>query len=321
MLDDLKKHDRFVIYGAQTIAYGAYVAIKYLYGRIPQYFIVSSLENNPSEIDGIPVKTINCVSCDMLIIVAVGDLLQSQIQLMGYPNVFRLNSHEEHLLMSKYFGNRFPLAAAGNAKPTFTLYESHCGKDKPLRNPPVLQAWETVIWADDYPKNLQYCEMSAACWIWKNATSDWVGLEHYRRHLLVTPEMLSEDVHAILPLPYICYPNEIAQFRRFVSEDVFNALLQALKTLHIKEYEAYLAILNGQLQYTYNLVIAKKEVYFSYCEWFFEITEYMETFFDSVPELFNTRALSYVAEVLTNLYFMHNKDHLNIKHAEKAIYT
>ena len=58
-----------------------------------------------------------------------------------------------------------------------------------------------------------------------------------------------------------------------------------------------------------------------YCRWFFGITEYMETMSDKIPEIRETRALSYVAEVLTNIYFMSHQDDLRIRHAEKEIYT
>ena len=59
----------------------------------------------------------------------------------------------------------------------------------------------------------------------------------------------------------------------------------------------------------------------AYCSWFFEITEYMETLADEVPQIRETRALSYVAEVLTNLYFMYHQNDLNILHVEKEIYV
>lgn len=113
----------------------------------------------------------------------------------------------------------------------------------------------------------------------------------------------------------------MTQFRRFVSEEVAQALLWALKQLHPDRYEDYLKILYGKYQYTYNLVCAKEEVFDAYCRWFFRITEYMETLSEKVPELRTTRALSYVAEVLTNLYFMDNRDGWKIRHTEKAIYV
>ena len=77
----------------------------------------------------------------------------------------------------------------------------------------------------------------------------------------------------------------------------------------------------GQYQYTYNMVCAKNDVFDEYCKWFFEITEYMESMGDRVTDIRDTRALSYVAEVLTNLYFMSNKPGLKIYHAEKEIYV
>ncbi len=222
----------------------------------------------------------------------------------------------------------------------FVLYEVKNDRDKPLTYHPDLFHYEKTIQAgaalaekdiaeikDDSginisEKNRMYCEMSAVYWIWKNTAHDWIGIEHYRRHLLVKPEMLTDDIDVIMPLPYICYPHEMAQFLRFTTEDVLNALLRALEALHPEEFEEYKGILYGKYQYTYNLVCARKYVFDNYCRWFFEITEYMEKEYSKeVPELLSTRAFSYVAEVLTNLYFMYHQKDLRIRHVEKAIYT
>ena len=136
------------------------------------------------------------------------------------------------------------------------------------------------------------------------------------------PELLSGEIDALLPLPYICYPNELYQFRRFISEDVKEALLKGLKAVHPAEYKDYLKILEGPYQYTYNMLCAKKEVFGAYCEWFFEITEFMEKEYSAeVPALVETRAFSYIAEVLTNIYFMSHQNDLCIRHVEKAIFT
>ena len=85
IIDELKKHDKFVIYGAQVIAYGAYTAIKGLTGRTPLYFVVGNsdeklrdgLNGNPGEIEDIEVRTIDECPEDMFIVVAV-DLFQSE---------------------------------------------------------------------------------------------------------------------------------------------------------------------------------------------------------------------------------------------------
>ena len=125
----------------------------------------------------------------------------------------------------------------------FVMYEIRNDRDKPLKEPPTLFPYEKPIQAGAEVantiitditdntgihislKNRQYCEMTAVYWIWKNTNHDWIGIEHYRRHLLVRPEMLTNDVDVIMPLPYICYPNEAAQFLRFTTKNVFKALL------------------------------------------------------------------------------------------------
>ena len=150
---------------------------------------------------------------------------------------------------------------------------------------------------------------------------NYYALTQHEEHLLIKPEMLTDDVDAIMPLPYICYPNEMVQFLRFTTEDVKDALFKTLEALHPEEFEGYKAILYGKYQYTYDLVVAKKQVFDDYCSWFFEITKFMEeNYATEVPALVETRAFSYVAEVLTNLYFMYHQKDLRIRHVEKAIY-
>jgi hypothetical protein len=337
---------KFVIYGAQVVAYGAYRALKNLYHVVPECFVVSSRNNNPDKIDGISVKTLFDIERDVMVIICVTELLQDEIianlKENGFTNYIRLTQKLEHQLMELYFSKEGRFCIAGNVgKPEtdFKLYEVKNHRDKTLAFHPELREFEKAIQAgaaltdmriadiadntgdNISEKNKQYCEMTATYWVWKNTRSKWKGIEHYRRHLLVEPEMLSDDLDAVMPLPYICYPNTLRQFRRFVSEDVLQALLKALKELHPDKYEEYCEKLYGEYQYTYNLVIAREDVFDAYCSWFFEITEYMETMSGSVREIKETRALSYVAEVLTNLYFMYNGKNLNIRHVAKAIYV
>lgn len=346
--DIIVLQDNFYIYGAQVVAYGVYKAIRQLYRKQPECFLVNRPEGNPREIEGIPVCfTWEKIPKNSLIIVAVTELLQGEIAKAlteaGFTNLFLLTQHEEHLLMSDYFADtgKFPLAkvSENSVSVDLAMYEVRNHRDKNLFTRPPLQEFEHTIQAgadlteeriadilDHIGENIslrnkQYCEMTATYWVWKNTRHDWKGIEHYRRHLLVKPEMLSDDVDVILPLPYICYPNTLAQFRRFVSADVLQALLRALRELHPDEYEEYLTILRGQFQYTYNLVCARDKVFEDYCAWFFSITEHMEGMAGEVPEIGNTRALSYVAEVLTNLYFMSHQDVWRIRHVEKAIYV
>ena len=339
---------RFVIYGAQVVACGAYTAIHHLCGCTPEFFAVSSLENNPNDIDGIQVRPYEFIPKDVLIVVAVTELLQdaivSHLKTKGYEKIFILTQNEEHILMSEYFKSIGKFQSAiefenySEFPSDFVLYEVRNHRDKELSYPPELMSYEKTIQAgagitdikiaditDDTginisEKNKMYCELTATYWVWKNTNHSWCGIEHYRRHLLVESDMFNV-ADAILPLPYICYPNTLAQFRRFVNEDVCNLLLRALKDLHPNKYKEYIEILYGNYQYTYNIFCAKKEVFDDYCAWFFNITEYIEKISSDFPVIKETRALSYVAEVLTNLYFMSNKNRIRIIHTAKRIFV
>ena len=355
--DEVKKYKSYVIYGAQVIAVGAREAIAHLTGIQPISFAVGKPAGktwfptgNPENIDGIPVVSIESIPTDTFIVLGVTELIQQEVipylDSHGYKNYYALTQHEEHLLMSEYYKSvgLFPvvddLQGSVSQNIDFAMYEVRNDKDKPLSFHPDLFSYEVPIQAgaalgersiadvkdntgiNISNKNRMYCEMSAVYWIWKNTNHDWIGIEHYRRHLLVKPEMLTDDVDAIMPLPYNCYPNEMVQFLRFTTEDVKDALFKTLEALHPEEFEGYKAILYGKYQYTYDLVVAKKQVFDDYCSWFFEITKFMEeNYATEVPALVETRAFSYVAEVLTNLYFMYHQKDLRIRHVEKAIYT
>lgn len=343
--DFLNLSETFVLFGAQVVAYGAFTAIRALTDKTPVCFCVSRMEGNPSEIEGIPVRTVDTLPRDMFIVVAVTELIQREVlpflRQQGYTHIFALTQHEEHLLMSAYYRKigKFPLALPGPYEADLVFYETHSHRDAPLSRPPERKPFERSIQVgaaltdmrvapltDDTgvnisAQNLQYCEMTAAFWVWKNTNHDWTGIEHYRRHLLVTPNMLAPDADAILPLPYLCYPNEMAQLRRFISENTLRALQIALRTLHPHEYDDYLNILLGKYQYTYNLVCARRDVFRSYCAWTFRVMKHMEGLMNIAPELSNTRAFAYVSEALTNLYFMFRQKELNILHAEKAIFV
>ncbi|MBR1831854.1 MAG: DUF4422 domain-containing protein [Ruminiclostridium sp.] len=341
----VKNMPEYRMFGAQ-IAYGAYRAIEHFSRKKPEAFIVSNLRNNPSAIDDIPVTSDLSFNKNSLIIVAVTEIIQKEVipylNKNGFHNLFILSDHDEFLLMSAYYNdlNIFPCATSrGDGKVDVVLYEAHSHKDKFLISSPKHKEFEKSVHAgsalggeleadfDDNTgnnissKNKQYCEMSVTYWVWKNQYHDWMGIEHYRRHLLVKPEMLTNDVDVILPLPYMFAPNALAHFRAVLSENVIDALFVSLRILHPEEFDDYIKIINDYYQYTYNMLCAKKSVFDAYCKWFFEITDYMETMSDKVSEIKETRALSYVAEILTNIYFMYNKDKLNIRHAEKIIFT
>jgi len=353
-LDQLYRYPRFAIYGAQVVAYGAYVALRSLYGLTPDCFIVSNAEGNPAEIDGVAVITLD--NCEferenVLILVAVTELLQDEICATlgkrGYRSVLRMGAHEEHLLMSAYYESIGKFSLLGDSAKQrdcdLTVYTIKHHRDKQLKHMPALSVWEEEIQAgavaadvklacitdnEGYGishKNPQYAEMTAVYWVWRNTSHSWKGVCHYRRRLVISKTQLVEladgGADAVLPLPYICYPSALTQFRRHVGEAVKDTLLSSLQTLQRDRYDSYLSIINDRYTYVYNLLAARRDVFDEYCEWVFPILEHMEQSADSVSEINSTRALAYSAELLTSLFFLANANRLNIKHIEKRIYT
>jgi hypothetical protein len=104
----IKETDTFFIYGAQVIAYGVYIAIKEVLGKEPIAFLVSSIGDNPSIIDRIPVIELNKnIRSSSFIIVATPEIYHEEIKKNlehhGYNNCLYVDTHMEYLIMSKYF--------------------------------------------------------------------------------------------------------------------------------------------------------------------------------------------------------------------------
>lgn len=358
LIETVGKSDCFAIYGAQVVAYGVFVALRELCGTVPECFVVSTADENPTEIDGIPIRTLDdCgLAKDALILVAVTELLQDEICVAldnaGLRNYIRIGAHEEHLLMSAYYSSvgRFPLLAAAQGVLTefttgnsFSVYIVRHHSNKPLVYEPPLNTWEKPIQAgagladidlaqyrDDNgdnisQKNPQYAEATAIYWVWMNTDHTYKGIGHYRRRLVLDDAQVAtltgSDIDAVLPLPYICCPDALAQFKRFVSEDTAAAFCSSLKTLYPDKYGDYINILGGRYTYAYNLFAARCEVFDKLCQFMFPVLEHMERAADDIPELKTTRALAYSSELLTSLFFLSNADRLNIRHVEKAIYS
>ena len=214
IMQHLHEFRHFAIFGAQVVAYGAFVALRAVYSTVPDCFLVSHAVGNPSEIEGIAVRRLDACGLDpgsTLVIIAVTELLQGEVAealgQKGFIHTFRLGAHAEHSLMASYFDTigRFPLLkVSGNAaydSYDLAVYETRNHRDKPLSSPPRLEAWEHSIQAgaeladvrlcelidstgvNISAKNKQYCEMSATYWIWKNTVYWMVGARTRKRAL------------------------------------------------------------------------------------------------------------------------------------------
>jgi hypothetical protein len=168
-------------------------------------------------------------------------------------------------------------------------------------------------------KNADYAEMTVAYWAWKNAPiSAYKGLCHYRRHFVIDEDdiiRLSEnDIDALLTPARIVFPDvkryflEIPAFR-LSDLDLMKDALSRKAPDYVADASRFFS---GNYVYPNNMVIAKASVYDEYCRWVFGILFEMEEQTRARGIVRGDRYLAYAAELLTSIYFIHNRDDLKI---------
>lgn len=217
-----------VIYGAQGVALGVFIAIRTLYPEIEiECFLVTAMEDNSSTLGGIPVRELNeFVSGktdnekkDIEVLIGtpenVMDAIEKRLDEVGLNNYVRIDSKRWAEIQEKAFiknGSFTPLSTypLGSKKPRIEMYKMLHHKDKFLsanyESPKYLipiQVGATMTnnviaeLADNMgdnisEKNGDYSELTGLYWMWKNRIQKYdekyYGLAHYRRFL-----ELSED--------------------------------------------------------------------------------------------------------------------------------
>lgn len=162
-------------------------------------------------------------------------------------------------------------------------------------------------------KNSQYCEMTAHYWIWKNLKdAEYVGVCHYRRFFDVditeenVPEVMDDaDVMMVEPSWHI--ESVYAYFAKFMGAENMTILWRVMKKLCPEYAETLETVCDGVKFYPFNMLICKKHLFDEYCEWMFSILEECERYVKLSPYTNGRRALAYMAELLTGVYFIHRK--------------
>ena len=223
-------------------------------------------------------------------------------------------------------------------KDRLKVYMAKCHLDKKVDHPYELPDWIERIQvgteltdfnmgflADNMGENISaynadFCELTATYWIWKHSQYPYVGLCHYRRPFNLTDQnirsFIASDMDVLLTTPGVILPAASYHYARFApAEDV--GLLRDILGRRQPEYlRAMDALFQRRLFYHYNMLIAKKKVFDTFCEWLFPILfEMYHYYLDRGIERKN-RYIGYVAENLTSVYFLKNADSLKIVHAD-----
>lgn len=174
-------------------------------------------------------------------------------------------------------------------------------------------------------KNKQYCELTVLYWIWKNTVTPWVGLCHYRRQFILSDEDIEllpqTDLDVILPTPSICQPSIGDNYRKRHSCQDWEHLLEIIQGTYPDFYELAIQLWEsayfGNLYFTCNMFIMKREVLNEYCDWLFPILLEMEQFGGQKEDPYQNRYLGFIAERLMSLYFIYYIDKYKIAYADK----
>lgn len=345
--------DRVVIYGAAMVAVSVYYAVKSLYPKCRiETFLVSSREENPTEIDGIPVKTLeeqDGTECTVLIAVPEEHhkAIIAALEKRGMTDYICIDAGTEAALMEKYYRQKglFPSLRSYEGKQeaplSLTVYMSCFHKDKKLKKRYNMPEWVRPIQAgaaltaeriadicdnvgeNISEKNKNYSELSALYWVGKHGTADYLGLYHYRRTLDVAEEDLgrlqANGIDVILPFPTVHYPDILEHHRRYLKEKDWEAMGRALRELAPAYAKAFPKIFSGAYFYNYNMLIARRPVFQAYCDWLFPILARTEELSDPKGSERADRYIGYMGENLTTLYFLYHKNDLRIAHAGRRM--
>lgn len=315
-------------------------------------FVVNDLSGNPSSINGIPVVDLKHVKYmkDELFLVALHEKYISKaindLVKAGVTNMIPISFDcdlwcqiREDWMRAHEITEGISLEPLNKAeKKKFSLYVVHSFADRELKEKVIDKEYEISIQVgaalcdihpykvrDDYGdnisrKNKQYCELTALYWIWKNDTSDFVGLSHYRRRFELTEmeveKITSATVDVVVTIPVVNFNTVRKQYELDHDIKDWEIMLEAIENIYPQYLDAAKAVQNGICYYAYNMFIARKEIFDNYCKWLFDILDYCEERIGKKDDVYQNRYAGFLAERLLTIFLVHNKQY-KITVAEK----
>lgn len=333
-----------LIYGAHALGRMVYEVLKWHgYTDKVKCFVVTDVSDNDKEINGLDVVGLREVSFsdDTLVLIATMEKPAEQIEALlkkcahkRYIKVTFFSKawseiRREYILnLWRADANVCCCSSKDNAeeKKDVNIFQVCSHKDKGRPSPvdysiKLIQAGTQladIVCADVVDnigehisgKNPMYCELTAIYWIWKNCSSDVVGVCHYRRVFKKVQFNTNTDV--VLPLPIMNTPSVKEQYKNDHSYKEWQIMEEVLCELVPEYVESAKKHFGGKYYFGYNMCIARKDVFDAYCEWLFPILFEIEKRCLNKEDEYQNRYIGFLAERLTSLYFYHNRERLNI---------
>lgn len=354
LIETLVNTDEIVIYGAGVMGN----AVKKCLEDAPYHvkiraFLVSSMENNPDHIDGIPVIDLAHASAfrKLLVLVALHERSMKgalkQLKEGGFDNCIPLSFDSDEWSdirgnwflhrSSVYGGNYLDLNEALTQK--LHVYVACHTADHVLKEKMPRRSFEIPIQAgaaltdrriaavldnegeNISEKNRKYCELTALYWIWKHGKADYLGLSHYRRRFDISEQMAMKlpesHIDVVVTVPVLNVKGVKQQYSRDHIETDWNICMRTVKTLSPQYRDAAEKIEKGNYYYGYNMLIARREILDQYCEWLFPILFQCEKEIGDREDTYQGRYIGFLAERLMTVFLERHKKEYKLAIAKK----
>lgn len=181
-------------------------------------------------------------------------------------------------------------------------------------------------------KNPHYCELTGLFWVWQNTCDDYKGLVHYRRYFTHRGHLLQEaeireflrghDI--ILPRPE---PLREVAWQEFCLHSGHERDLvltrRAVGAVSPEMLPAFDRVMAGRSLHLYNMLIAPREGFDSYCRWLFAVLTRVEQGVDMTGYTpYERRLYGFLGERLLNVWVAHHRLRvcaLPVKHTEQTL--
>ena len=162
-------------------------------------------------------------------------------------------------------------------------------------------------------KDASYSEMTGHYWAWKNYhDSEYIGFCQYRRYFyeIITPENIdgyfSKGADVLLAGPCMRKHSRWSFLQTFVCAEDLAFMLKVVRKLYPDYYKTLSQYGFGSIDYPFNMLICRKELFDKYAEWIFSILFECEKHIKPSPYSRARRVYGYLAEFLTPVFFLHN---------------
>lgn len=165
--------------------------------------------------------------------------------------------------------------------------------------------------------NSSFCELTGLYWAWKNLDADYIGLVHYRRHFGNRKKdsfsgILTYDQLLLMLEQYSIF---VPRKRHYYIESLYTHYqhthyaehLNMTREIITEKYPDYATSYDKVIRHTYgymfNMAIMRKEYFYAYCSWLFDILFELNRRIDTTGlSSYQKRFPGRVSEILFNVW-------------------